>query len=491
MEEDRKTYKLVRLLTGGVTPVVLAAALLLFARLHHAAWEPGLQAAGICRELIDGTTEGRQALFGSCWVAPLPVLFYLPFAWLLPEPAAGLAAFFVAWLFVFWAVREAVKSTGQSGWRIALAQAAIAAGMALSGRPQALQISTALTAGLVLIAAAALADWAAYRRLRDVVAAGAAGAFLMLCGFPVFGPAVLAVGLVPFAACGDRETRARFQAWVLLGWLPLVYTVGVWLLLNRLILGDPLFFLRSLSHLVPHLSLFLLSLLVPVLVLVPALGVTWACDARAKRAAAGPVAASALLVSFGVALMAYAKVLDVFGTGWGAVTLPVSALAVLMIAMARLRQPIYRLAGALALFVWLSTHWFGGMAREAAEPVSRGDVCRAVEDYVNECTPYGRVFVVGYAGLDLLRGYEGERLEPNLDLHIGSLRRAYKGQNLYVLVPEPKGATQAESVFWKYPDIYELGCDRLLFAESFGSWRLFEVVTAPTQEQLDEWKKAR
>ena len=31
----------------------------------------------------------------------------------------------------------------------------------------------------------------------------------------------------------------------------------------------------------------------------------------------------------------------------------------------------------------------------------------------------------------------------------------------------------------------------MLFAESFGTWRLFEVVTAPTQEQLDAWKKAR
>jgi hypothetical protein len=36
-----------------------------------------------------------------------------------------------------------------------------------------------------------------------------------------------------------------------------------------------------------------------------------------------------------------------------------------------------------------------------------------------------------------------------------------------------------------------LGGDRLLYAEAFGTWRLFEVVSAPTQEQLDEWKKKR
>ena len=228
--------------------------------------------------------------------------------------------------------------------------------------------------------------------------------------------------------------------------------------------------------------------------LLPALAVTWACDARARRTMAGmagPAAASAILISFAVALMVYAKVMDAFGTGWSTVTLHVCALVVLMIAMARLRQPIYRLAGSLGLFVWLSTFWFGGVAREVASPAVHEDVCQSVESYVNARTPYGRVFVVGYAGLDLLRGYAGERLVPNLDLHIGSLRRAYKGQNLYVLVPDPKGAVRAESVFWKYPDIYELGCDRLLFAETFGAWRLFEVVTAPTQEQLDEWKKAR
>jgi hypothetical protein len=72
-----------------------------------------------------------------------------------------------------------------------------------------------------------------------VVATGAAGAFLLLCGLPVFGPALLAVGLVPLAACGNRETRGRFQAWLLLGWLPLVYAAGVWLLLNRLIWATP------------------------------------------------------------------------------------------------------------------------------------------------------------------------------------------------------------------------------------------------------------
>ena len=477
------------MLTGFVTPVVLAGVLLAFARLNDGAWEPGAQVAGICRELLAGTTQGRQALFGSCWTAPLPVLVYLPFAWLLSEPLAGWVAFFVAWLFAFWAVREAVKATGQSGWRIVLAQAAIAAMMIVARQPQALQFTTPLTMGLVLLTAASLADWAAFRRLRDVVAAGTAGAFLVLCGFPFFAPACVAVALIPLAACGDDESRRRVQAWFLLGCLPLLYMSGVWLLLNRLILGDALFFLRSLHVLVPNPARFSLAMLLPGAMMLPALFLTWLCDAQRTETGAGPHAASVILISFALMLVGTTEVLGRFGLSWDAATIHVCFLSILMIVLARLRQPVYRLAVALALFVWLTTLWLGNAPAPVAV-VPREQICREVEEYVTARTKYGRVFVLGYAGLDLLRNYTGERLVANMDLHVGSARRAYKGQNLYVLVPRPEGAVRAESVFWKHPDIYRHGGDRLLFAGAFGTWHLFEVISAPTQEQLDEWKKA-
>lgn len=490
MESERTQYRRVRLLTGGVAPVVLAAALLAAARWLEPGWEPGAQEAGICRELLAGSTEGRQALFGSCWVAPLPVLAYLPFAWLLPEPAAGWAACFAAWLFVFWSVREGVKSAGHPGWRIALAQAALAALLAASGGAGTLRASTALTAGLAVLAAAGLADWAASRRLRDVVSTGASAALLLLCGLPFFGPAALAVAALPLAACGHRETRPRAGAWLLLGGLPLAYALGVWALLNRLVLGDPLFFLRSLGHVGAQPGRLALALALPALALVPALAVAAGLDARREKPGAGPAAASAALVAFAVALLAFDGVLARFQIAWSGAALRVGALAVLAVALARLRQPLARLALSLVLFVWLSRLWFGG-APAGRAPAGRAEICRQVEAYVGARTPYGRVFALGYAGLDLLRGYTGERLVPNLDLHVGALRQAYKGQNLYVLVPEPAGAARAESVFWRYPEIYTRGCERLLFAEAFGGWHLFEVVTAPTQEQLDEWRRAR
>ena len=484
---DRADYRRVRLLTGGLVPVVLALALLFFARFFDASWEPGIQVAGICRELLAGTTEGRQALLGSCWVAPLPILAYLPFAWMMPEPWAGWLAFFAAWLFAFWSVREAVKATGHSGWRIFLAQAALAAMVMATRQPRILQIAAPLTLGLALLTATSLADWVALRRLRDVVGAGAAGSFLLLCGFPFFAPALVVVALVPLAACGHSATRSRFKAWLLLAYLPLFYTLGVWLLMNRLILGDALFFMRSFHYLVSNTGAFALTMLLTGALLLPALLVAWFYDARSEKPGAGQIAANLVLICVALTLLAGAAGMERFGFDWSVELLRVCFLALMLVVLARLRQPAYRLAFMLVLFIALSTRWFPAAPTETSA-LRRSDICAAVESFVDARTPYGRVFVLGYAGLDLLRDYRGERLLPNMDLHIGSLRRAYKGQNLYVLVPPPVGATRAESVFWKHPDIYLHGGDRLLFAGAFGEWHLYEVITAPTQEQLDEWK---
>lgn len=487
---DRKLYRRVRFLTGGVVPFLLALALLLITRFYDPSWQPGYQVAGVCRELLAGTTEGRQALLGSCWTAPLPALVYLPFAWLLAEPWAGWAAFFAVWLFAFWSVREAIKATGHHGWRIVLAQAALAALLLVARQPLMMQIGAPLTLGLMLMGSASLADWVAFRRLRDVVGVGAAASLLLLCGFPFFVPAGVLALMVPLVTCGKAESRSRFMAWLLLAWLPPAYTLAVWLLVNRLILGDALFFLRSLHYLVPHANAFVLTTLAPTVAMVPALVIVWICDARrADEGGAGLRAAGALLLLLALLMVGQARVLDYFGLDWSTALLHLCFLAILLMAVVRLPQPLYRLAIVLVVFVALSVRWFT-VPLEREQSVSRAKICQEVEEYVQERTPYGRIFALGYSGLDLLRGYQGCKIVPNLDLHIGALRRAYKGQNLYLLVPEPKGAARAESVFWRHPNIYLHGGDRLLFCGKYGTWHLFEVISAPTQEQLDEWSSA-
>ncbi len=490
MDEKLDKYRMVRLVTGGITPALLASALLFFAlhRCHH--FDPSAQAAGICRELMSGTTEGRQALFGSCWVAPLHILFYLPFTWLAHEPLSGRAAFWAAWFFAFWSVREAVKAAAHSAVRIIMAQTAIAAVAVAASNQQLLQIDTALTVGLALLCASSVSDWAALRRQRDVVSAAAACALLAMCGFSVYGAACVTAVLLPIAAAGHSDTRQRVQAWLLLGWLPLVYMFGVWILLNRLVLGDAFYFMRSLRFLVAEMRLFLATLAAPAVVMLPSLALTWWLDRRSEKPGAGPVAAAATLISLSLMLIAYAKVFAWHGIYWTDTTIYACALSIMIVTVVRLRQPVYRACLSLILIVWLSGTWFSRDSA-SADSAARAQVIDEVEAYVNSRTPYGRVFVLGYTGLDLLRGYEGKLMAPNLDLHIGSLRRDYKGQDLYVLIPRPDGRVRTESVFWKYPDIYNLGADRLLYAGTFHAWRLFQVVSAPTREQLDEWRRLR
>jgi len=106
MNECRKEYKWVRLITGGVMPVALALVVLAVASFSNEGWEPAGRLAGICKELAQGTTEGRQALAGSCWFGPLATLFYLPLAgFFLSKPPEASPSFWLS----FWCSGVCVK----------------------------------------------------------------------------------------------------------------------------------------------------------------------------------------------------------------------------------------------------------------------------------------------------------------------------------------------------------------------------------------------
>jgi len=123
--------------------------------------------------------------------------------------------------------------------------------------------------------------------------------------------------------------------------------------------------------------------------------------------------------------------------------------------------------------------------------VRQNAVFQSVPAYVQERTPYGRVFVCGYEGLGLLCNRPPNcRLTPNMDLHIGELRRLYHGQQLFVLIRRPEGRSAVDSIHWRFPGAYRHGIERTLYARDFGEWRLFEVVGAPTEEQLRDWRNS-
>ena len=104
----------------------------------------------------------------------------------------------------------------------------------------------------------------------------------------------------------------------------------------------------------------------------------------------------------------------------------------------------------------------------------------AVARHVKDVTPWGRVFVCGYAGLGGRSSDPADdaMFEPCLDLHIGVLREAYTRQKLYLLVPKPERENALEPCEWRYGGIYDNGAQRLLFDRDFGPWRLYEVVSA-------------
>ena len=132
--------------------------------------------------------------------------------------------------------------------------------------------------------------------------------------------------------------------------------------------------------------------------------------------------------------------------------------------------------------------WFGALSAAALDwalpwgaPANLAPPDRdAVARHVREVTPWGRVFVCGYAGLGgrCTDPADDALFEPCLDLHIADLRVAYTRQKLYLLVPKPECENALEPCEWRYGGIYLNGAQRLLLDRDFGDWRLYEVVSA-------------
>jgi hypothetical protein len=279
---------------------------------------------------------------------------------------------------------------------------------------------------------------------------------------------------------------------LLLGWLPLAYALGVWALLDWLLLGNPLYFLRSLAA---HGGVFVRQAWPPpgALALTAALAALVALLlAAGMRRADGLLLALAALVAWGWHIF-----LRTASAAWVGDAAAPLALLLALAALGRLAQGmggrgIYA-AAILAPLVTVMALKEDRAASCAARPEqvwNNAELCRAVEADVRTRTPYGRVFVCGYEGLALLHDQPRGRLLPNLDLHIGELRRLYYGQTLFILIHRPIGRAAADSIHWRHPDSYRLGLERTLYERDFGGeWRLFKVVGAPTEEQLRAWRK--
>ncbi len=300
--------------------------------------------------------------------------------------------------------------------------AAVGAAVAMTAAPTA--------AALFILSILKLLDWAREKRLRDWVWFSFLMAGLLLCGLPYIGWVVAMLLVAPLLIVADRRTRPRVGGLMFLCLTPVLYAAGCWILLSYLILDDPFFAWRFIGDL--SLGPF-------------------------PRTAMWTAAACAAVAALAAAVH---KIGD------------------------RILSPICAAASvAAAAILWFATlsaaalDWslpWGAPANIA--PPNRDAVAR----HVKEVTPWGRVFVCGYAGLG---GHCSDpandaMFEPCLDLHIGVLRKAYTRQSLYLLVPKPERENALEPCEWRYGGIYDNGAQRLLFDQDFGPWRLYEVVSA-------------
>lgn len=454
---------------------------------------------GICREMVAGTTEGRQALVGSLWHAPLPTLAGLPAAALLPGGGAlplvsrvtvliALACLFRLLLHFY--RRSLPPWTGFDCWLIALLLLATRAEVVME--PQAVVALTVATVTLLKFA-----DWYATRQLEDLVKFAFALALLALCGAPLAGLTLLLALLLPIVALLDHVRRPRFQGLLILGLLPALYAMGIWTLMSRLILSDALYAWRFLIRGLTHWQGWSINAL--QLQDIAALA---CCGLLALLAAVHRDQRTTLLGLGGVALGIWILVLHGLGFAWAAGTATtLLALIALLMLIATLQSahahPPARIRRSAALLCTavLAAAWVHGALQE---PGCRGStqsrqarraLLDAIENDVMSRTPYGRIFVCSYRGLGLLEGEQRERFVACLDLHVGTLRERYTRQNLFLLVPRPEAEAALECTVWRHGDIYSHGMERALFAGDWGDWRLYEIVTAPLAEQLDEWRR--
>ena len=392
----------------------------------------------ICISLagLQGGTA-RQALVGGAWHAPLPLLLQTPFAHA-PRLYASVAALFAGVAaFRFFRRLAALPAAPPSGDQdrspsrsehllspipyLLSPICAVAAAMAT-----ALSSSPAATA-VFLYSFMKIADWSLRRRLRDWVLLSLSLGALLLCGLPYIGWVVAMLALLPLLLATDKNIRPRTGGLMFLCAAPVAYAAGCWILLSRLIFSDPFFAWRF----VPHLSVAALP--------------------RGSLYTAGATGLCALVFLL-----------------WRRVASQAKASLCAATAAAALWFGLLSSCGLDWALPW------GAPAN--LPPPDRDAIAR----HVKEATPWGRIFVCGYAGLGgrCADPADDALFEQALDPHIAALRKAYTRQRLYILVPRPERENALEPPEWRYRGLYANGAQRLLFDEDFGPWRLYEVVSA-------------
>jgi hypothetical protein len=458
---------------------LLAAGLSRFGVVAEEAWI----GFGVCRQLLEGTTEGRQALVSSIWWPPVPSLLRLPFVWMsgfLTTGVALLAVGVIGAASVPLVVERALRRLGTGRSRYAFAVLAAAdpdlVRWALSGSAAPAVVATALATLY------GVAQWARTRGTGSLAYAAIGSAVLIGMGAEAALWSVVAMLLILVDAAVRPAARGQRQAIVIMAAVPVLYAAGLWILMNWLIMGDGLYFLRSVRagvHLEPDIGAFTFrhGVAAGLLCVVAFAGIL-------KRDRGAAIAGAA-----GLAFAAVAMFLAVRGFLWS------PSLAALALAPAAVMGAGYlagagtvRIVGgpllALAAAGLVALGWGGA-------PVSSGawsdreerniQLAQKLERYVLTQSRHAKIFVCGYDAFELAGMGESRVFVPCLDFNLGVVRHDYHGHRLYLLVHQPRGRSEMDSIHWKYEKVYYLGIGETLYDSDWGRWRLFEVVEAPAR----------
>ncbi|MFO7870801.1 MAG: hypothetical protein R6V03_05150 [Kiritimatiellia bacterium] len=442
----------------------------------------------VCRQLLSGSTAGRQALVASVWHPPFPVLFRLPAAAAtrgFPLSSLLVSAVFGAAALVL--TERVLRKWGAGRIRYILLAAFALNPLFLKGCISGSVSPSAVF--LTVLTAYGLSEWTRHRRLKGIIYMGLGIAGLAGVSFQMYGwLAAVAVMLAIDLTAGSYE-RGQREGVLVLTLFPPVYVLAVWVLGNWLVMGDPLYFIRSLT------SGQLAS------------QVRFASDdpvGAGYYLAGGLCAALALLCAVRskqapgfTALLAAAPVVSVLwmnarGILWGWEPVLASAGSMCVLALGHVSggraaggKMAAVISAAAALGVVASLWLWGSAPSEAA---GKDGPAGADLDWVTDlkrrvltCSRHAAVFACGYDSLIFADKAKPDSVViPSLDFDFDRVRTAYPGRRLYVLVPRPEGVNSAESVFRRHRRFYDRGGERTLAAGRWGDgWRLFEIIQAP------------
>ncbi|MCX7591638.1 MAG: hypothetical protein N2255_08430 [Kiritimatiellae bacterium] len=482
-----------RLLSLGVLTALTALFLVTGMRNAGSICHEAVVTEGICHQLLHNTTEGRQALVGSVWWPPLPILLRLPLVGILGEfqfPFASLVLGAVCGAATLIVLAKTLRR-----WGFGFMHHVVVAALALN--PRYLEAcsngsSDPLLLLFMVLVALSTVQWMLGHELRYLVRIAFAGAGMLLtCAETV--PWLMLVFLLLSTyhrvAAWNREKRL---ATLILMVLPTVYVATLWFLMNWLIMGDALYFLRSLLRRkpLPHLLAGDPALLQYAEMAWPTLATVCLPVGLVKRdrstvymalLAIAPLSLTWFLLSRGLTWMIPALMTSLS-------LLAVLTLACLSRGDGRCKHPWRTTIAAVVPLILLAPGYGERLAAKgrpsgrtdfASVSAMRSELVPRLTTHVLARSPYARVFVAGYEGFALL-GPEAEDLfVHSMDFNFGRARQDYHGQDLFLLVPKPRGRAATESIHWKYQDIYAFGHASTLYDSDWGEWRLFEIVQAP------------